>query len=83
MASRIKAGDLAGRLRDIREDFCGEDGAGEFARDLGVPEGTWLNYERGVAIPGEVLLAVIRRTGVDPAWLATGLGPRYRLHATD
>jgi hypothetical protein len=45
---------------------------------LGLPVRTWLNYEAGVTIPGEVLLRFIDAAGVDAHWLLTGEGSRYR-----
>ena len=69
---------LAGRLRLVREEVAGAEGAGAMARSLGVPEGTWANFEAGVAIPGHVLLAFVVATSVEPRWLLTGAGPRYR-----
>jgi hypothetical protein len=48
MERRIR---LGMRLREVREGLYGDGGAA-----LGVPEATWRNYERGVTIPGDVLL---------------------------
>ena len=45
---------------------------------LRLPVRTWLNYEAGVTIPGEVLLRFIDAAGVDAHWLLTGEGPKYR-----
>ena len=69
---------LAGRLRFIREDRFGDCGVPKLARMLGLPERTWLNYEGGVLIPGEVLLRFLDATSAEPRWLLTGHGPRYR-----
>ena len=69
---------LAGRVREVREDLYGEFGAQSLADALGLPLRTWLNYERGVTIPAPVILALIEATGVDPHWLMTGEGDRYR-----
>jgi transcriptional regulator with XRE-family HTH domain len=60
---------LAARLREIRAELCGDQGAPELARALKVPARTWYNYERGVTVPADVLLRFIERTGVEPAWL--------------
>jgi hypothetical protein len=68
---------LAHRVREVREDFCGAQGAQFLADELGLPLGTWLNYERGVTIPAEVILLLIERTGISPPWLLTGRGPKY------
>jgi hypothetical protein len=69
--------DLASRLRDVREDFYGEHGAQFLADDLGLPLRAWSSYERGVAVPGLVVLKLIDLTGVNPRWLLTGKGRKY------
>ncbi len=69
---------LAARLTQIRRELYGAHGGPELARVLGLPYRTWANYERGVSIPGEVLLAFLERTGVEPSWLLRGRGPAYR-----
>jgi hypothetical protein len=74
---RAKA-DLAARLKEVRADRFGEDGAAALARALGVPSRTWYNYERGVTVPAEVLLRFIELTGAEPAWLLHGQGEKYR-----
>ena len=48
------------------------------AMKLGLPVRTWLNYEAGVTIPGEVLLRFIETARVDAYWLLTGEGRKYR-----
>jgi hypothetical protein len=48
------------------------------AETLGIPEETWLNYERGITIPALTVLELIEATGVSPHWLLTGAGERYR-----
>ncbi len=73
----IKAA-LAGRLRLIRCEIFGEHGGPELADQLGVPLRTWLNYESGVTIPGEVLLRFLEITGTKPVWLLDGEGRKYR-----
>lgn len=78
MDRRIETEDLAGRLRLVRTEQYGEHGAPELARALGIPTRTWLNVERGVSIPGTLLLAFLELTGTEAAWLAHGVGPRYR-----
>ena len=65
---------LAERLGVIRREQFGSDGVPEVARQLGLPPRTWLNYESGVTIPGEVLLKFIEVTTVDPLWLLGGHG---------
>jgi hypothetical protein len=39
---------------------------------------SWPNY--GVTIPARILLQFIEITGVEPRWLLTGEGARYRVH---
>ncbi len=70
-------GGLAQRVVEIREDLYGPDGVRALADALGLPPGTWANYERGVIIPAQVILAFIEITGADPHWLLTGEGERY------
>jgi hypothetical protein len=65
------------RLRQIRREVYGEDGVPQLALALGVPPGTWENYEAGVVIPGLVVLEFLCLTGVDPRWLTTGEGDAY------
>ncbi|WP_250847243.1 helix-turn-helix domain-containing protein [Aquisphaera insulae] len=68
---------IARRLREIRGEKFGERGGLEAARRLGLPVRTWYNYETGVTVPAEVLLAFIELTGVNPEYLLTGKGPKY------
>jgi hypothetical protein len=69
---------LSRRLREIRQELFGEHGGPELARRLNLPARTWYNYETGVTVPAEVLLAFIDQTGASPAWLFSGEGPKYR-----
>jgi len=69
--------DLAARLRAARMALYGVDGGPKLARLLGLPERTWCNYEQGITIPGEMLLAFVVATGVDPGWLLDGEGPMF------
>lgn len=70
--------ELAERVRRVRVEVFGEGGVGAFAAALGLPPRTWQNYEAGVTIPAQVILGFIEATGVDPLWLLTGHGERYR-----
>jgi hypothetical protein len=74
---RLKRIDLAARLRDVREDMYGNDGAQFLADAMEIPLQTWLNYESGVAVPAETILELIVRAGVRPEWLVTGQGAKY------
>jgi hypothetical protein len=66
------------RLSEVRQEKYGPIGAPLLAMTLGLPLRTWLNYEAGVTIPGEVLLRFIEAARVDAHWLLTGEGPKYR-----
>jgi hypothetical protein len=69
---------LAVRLNEVRTEFYGEEGAADMARALGLPARTWYNDERGVAVPAEVVLRFLERTGAKPAWPLHGRGQKYR-----
>ncbi len=69
---------LSNRLKEVRQELFGEHGGPELARRLNLPARTWYNYETGVTVPAEVLLAFIDQTGANPMWLLTGEGPKYR-----
>lgn len=53
---------LADRLRARRVELYGERGGPRLARQLNLPARTWYNYEKGVTIPGEVLLDFLQLT---------------------
>ena len=77
--SRIQLKSLiSDRLREVRQELFGEHGGPELARRLNLPARTWYNYETGVTVPAEILLAFIEQTGVNPVWLLTGEGPQSR-----
>jgi hypothetical protein len=66
---------LAARLRATRIAQFGERGGPDLARQLGIPQRTWYNYEVGVTVPAEILLRFLELTGADPKWLLHGDGP--------
>lgn len=74
---------LSRRLREIRQELFGEHGGPELARRLNLPARTWYNYETGVTVPAEVLLAFIELTGASPGYLTTGEGSRFGGRADD
>ena len=74
---------ISARLREVRQELFGEHGGPELARRLDLPPRTWYNYETGVTVPAEVLLGFIDQTGINPLWLLTGQGPRYRKNLED
>jgi hypothetical protein len=73
-AKRQKRPELASRLRDVRKDMYGENGAQILADALDVRVETWLNYESGVTMPAHVVLKLIDIARVNPHWLLTGQG---------
>jgi len=74
---------LSRRLREIRQELFGDHGGPELARRLSLPARTWYNYETGVTVPAEVLLAFIEQTAANPMYLVSGEGPRYSQVADD
>jgi hypothetical protein len=69
---------LAERLSSLRLELFGDRGGPEMARRLGIPVRTWYNYEGGVTVPAEVVLKIIELTSVEPTWLLSGKGPKFR-----
>jgi hypothetical protein len=69
---------LSDRLREIRLDRFGEHGILTLSKAMGIPARTWENFEAGVQVPGWALLQFIEFSGVEPHWLLTGEGERYR-----
>jgi uncharacterized membrane protein YecN with MAPEG domain len=69
---------LAIRVREIRRECYGDGGIPLLAQILRLPVQTWVNFEEGIEIPAPVILRFIEVTGVDPRWLLTGEGDRYR-----
>jgi hypothetical protein len=65
------------RLRKIRKEMGPR---GMWRRELkieawlGVRPETWFGYERGSAIPGDIILRLIVELGISPRWLLTGQG---------
>lgn len=78
MLERVGRLELAARMRTVRVECFGEHGGPVLADRIGLPARTWDNYERGVTIPGDVLLGFLAVTRTEPMWLTTGDGPRYR-----
>jgi len=68
---------LAERVREMREELFGEQGAAALADALQLTERTWKNYESGVTIPAVVILQFIEVCGVNPDWLRSGRGRKY------
>ena len=70
---------LAARVGAIRREMFGDD-VEALARVMGIPARTWENYERGVTIPGRVLLHFLVYAGLEPHWLLTGEGEPHRIY---
>jgi hypothetical protein len=70
---------LASRVREIRLETFGDDGIATLAQAMNIPTRTWEHFENGVTIPAWILLQFIELTGVEPHWLLTGEGERYRV----
>ncbi len=73
---------LASRVREIRAEKFGADGVASLTQAMNVTAPTWEHFENGVMIPGWILLQFIELTGVEPHWLLTGKGERYRAAST-
>jgi hypothetical protein len=69
---------LSYRVQQIRRETYGEDGSPYLSQALKIPARTWEHYENGVTIPARIILRFIEITGVEPRWLLTGEGERYR-----
>lgn len=77
MARKVHT-DMAERLREIREDLYGAHGAQFMADRLNIPLKTWLHFESGVVVSGQTILKLIVETNVNPRWLLSGQGPKYK-----
>ena len=64
------------RLSSIREEAFGKNGRSAFARALGIPLTSYLNFEHGRVPPVDVLVKMVAVTRVNPRWLVHGKGPR-------
>jgi hypothetical protein len=56
---------FARRVREIRQDPYGGDGAKSLAAAINIPEPTWVNFERSVTMPADALFALLEITGAD------------------
>lgn len=70
--------DLARRIRELRQELYGENGGPLLAEKLRIPYRELHDYESGGMVPAESILRLIEITGVDPHWLLTGAGDRFR-----
>ena len=69
---------LGERLKKVRVELFGEHGGPQLAQLLGIPARTWYNYEIGVTVPAEAILRFIELTFVEPTWLLSGQGEKFR-----
>jgi hypothetical protein len=70
---------LASRVREIRLEKFGDEGGAILSQAMNIPALTWDHFENGVMIPACIILQFIELTGVEPHWLLTGKGERYRV----
>lgn len=77
--ARSRGSEVSARLKQIRIELFGVHGGPLLAQFLGLSWRTWDRYESGAALPAEVLLRFIALTSVEPKWLLTGEGPKYRV----
>lgn len=77
--ARSRGPELSARLKLIRIELFGVHGGPLLAQFLGLPWKSWARYESGAAIPAHILLKFMAITSVEPKWLLTGEGSRYRL----
>ena len=69
---------LADRITEVRHDLYGDVGIPALVESLDVSRHTWMSYEAGAVMPDSVLLRFLMLTAVEPHWLLTGAGPKYR-----
>jgi hypothetical protein len=69
---------LADRIAEVRRDLYDDAGIPALVDSLGLARRTRMNDEAGVVMPATVLLRFLLLTAVEPHWLLTGDGPRYR-----
>jgi phage repressor protein C with HTH and peptisase S24 domain len=69
--------DIGKRIRELREGLPGKVSQYDFAKRLGkTTRGAVGNWERGLGIKRENLLAIADTFGISVEWLATGSGPQ-------
>lgn len=69
--------DFAERLGEIREAAYGKHGRSAFARALGIPLTSYLNFENGRVPPMDTIVKMMALTRVNPRWLVQGEGPQH------
>jgi hypothetical protein len=68
---------LSDRIRAIRIDRFGDEGASVLASLMGIPEAKLTRMETHGPIPGHLILAFIEVTDASPGWLLSGAGEWY------
>jgi hypothetical protein len=68
---------LSDRIRAIRVDRFGDDGAQVLASLMRIPESKLTSMETHGPIPGHLILAFIEVTDANPGWLLSGAGEWY------
>jgi hypothetical protein len=74
----VNSDHLARRVREIRLEMFGDDGVAILSQAMDIPPQTWEHMEQGITIPASIILHFIEITGVEPHWLLTAEGERYR-----
>jgi transcriptional regulator with XRE-family HTH domain len=75
--------EMRDRLRAVRMQRHGAAGIPKMAQELGLSPASWTNYERGVAIPSEVIVRFLVIAHVSPVWLLNGSGVPYGCDLTN
>jgi len=68
---------FAERLGQIRKAAYGKHGRSAFARALGIPLTSYLNFENGRVPPMNIIVKMMELTRVNPRWLVHGEGAQY------
>ena len=77
MDKKAETAALGSRVKSLRVNkFGGWGGITKISRALGIPVGTYTNYEREPknGIPGQVVEKLVELTGVSRHWLLFGEG---------
>lgn len=69
--------DSAERLKKLRKEAYGDRGRSDFARALGIPITSYLNYENGRVPPIDMVVKMMALTRVNPQWLLHGKGQQH------
>jgi hypothetical protein len=75
----VRNDDLAERVRKIRVEVFGDNGVAILCQAMHITPQTWEHFEHGDTIPAWLILYFIEIAGVEPHWLLTGDGDRYRV----